>query len=436
LDPATQFLRPEVLKQVEEIGAADILVGIPSYHNVATVGGVVEAAAQGLSYYFSGLKAVLVNSDGTSDDGTREAVLNAPLPSGIEKIVTVYKGPPGKGSALKTIFEIANKLEAKMCLTLDADSRSITPHWIKALGDPIHTQSYGYVTPYYLRDKHDGTVTNFLVYPLIRALFGLKVRQPIGGDFGLTGGLVLALARQRVWGYETDVNRFGIDTWMTTTAINEGFRVCQAALGVKIHNPKHPGKDMRNMFKQVVGTLFGLMRKYEIKWKTVKETKTARIIGKFHFVELEELKVGFPELIKNFKKGALESKKLWVEILDPKNYSQVTALTGLKNTDFRFPVELWVRIVYDYAIAYNFAPFDKDDILESLLPLYFGRTAAFILETQTITDELADAVVEGIAGIFERLKPYLLKRWENAKQEYLGAPQKTRIRMEKKIFRL
>ncbi|HEY4686750.1 MAG TPA: hypothetical protein VIH20_00880, partial [Candidatus Subteraquimicrobiales bacterium] len=64
------------------------------------------------------------------------------------------------------------------------------------------------------------------------------------------------------------------------------------------------------------------------------------------------------------------------------------------------------------------------------------RTAAFILETQTITDELADAVVEGIAGIFERLKPYLLKRWENAKQEYLGSPQKTRIRMDKKIFRL
>jgi hypothetical protein len=39
-----------------------------------------------------------------------------------------------------------------------------------------------------------------------------------------------------VW--ESDVARFGIDIWMTTTAIANGFKVTQSFLGAKIHDAR------------------------------------------------------------------------------------------------------------------------------------------------------------------------------------------------------
>src|SRR2546427_8272984 len=52
--------------QLQDIGSAEILVGIPSYNNADTVGHVVRAVSVGLAKHFPGRRAVLVNSDGGS----------------------------------------------------------------------------------------------------------------------------------------------------------------------------------------------------------------------------------------------------------------------------------------------------------------------------------------------------------------------------------
>ena len=105
----------------------------------------------------------------------------------ILKITTPYHGLPGKGSAFRTIFEIAHSLKAKACIVVDSDLRSITPEWVELLVTPIFVKDYDFVAPLYLRHKYDGTITNSIIYPLTRALYGKRVRQPIGGDFGFSG---------------------------------------------------------------------------------------------------------------------------------------------------------------------------------------------------------------------------------------------------------
>lgn len=67
----------EALRAVHRIRRADIVVGIPSYNNVRTIGQVVQAAQAGLAKYFPQFSAVIINSDGGSKDGTREAVVSA-----------------------------------------------------------------------------------------------------------------------------------------------------------------------------------------------------------------------------------------------------------------------------------------------------------------------------------------------------------------------
>jgi hypothetical protein len=181
--------------------------------------------------------------------------------------VTVYRGVPGKGSGLRAVFEVAQFLKAKAAAVFDSDLISITPEWVRNTLEPIF-QGYDYAAPDYNRYKFDGTITNTIAYNLTRTLYGYRIRQPIGGDFGLSLPLIKYYLDQDVW--ESDVAKFGIDIWMTTTAVVGGFNICQSRLGVKIHGEKDPSADLGPMFRQVVGTTFQLMERYEDYWRGLK----------------------------------------------------------------------------------------------------------------------------------------------------------------------
>ncbi|HEY3375520.1 MAG TPA: cell wall biosynthesis glycosyltransferase [Candidatus Aquicultor sp.] len=404
-------LHPDVLEQIDRIGTADIIVGIPSLRNASTIAHVVEQASLGMTTYFPELKPVLINSDGGSEDRTRDVVLATPVPKTVEKIVTPYRGPAGKGSAFQTIFEIADRLAAQVIVVVDSDLRSITPEWIKLLGDPIYRHNYGYVTPYYLRYKYDGTITNSIAYPLTQSLYGKQVRQPIGGDFGVCRALAKLYSQQDIW-EEENVHQFGIDIWMTTMAINEGFRICQSAMGVKLHDAKDPGADLGPMFRQVVGTIFSLMCRYEAKWKVVEGSTPVNIYGRTVEAAPEHFAVDMYRLIKKFKEGFHANDTLLAKILAPQTFAEVEALSRPSQHIFSFPTDLWAKVVYDTACAYNFSAFDRRAVIDALMPLYFGRTASFVMETEVMSDTEAEAGVLETASVYERLKPYLVERWD------------------------
>lgn len=407
-------LHPQTLDHIDRLGEADIIVGIPSFRNASTIAHVVRAASLGMTQFFPELKPVLVNSDGGSDDRTREMVLDTPVPPQVEKIVTPYRGPAGKGSAFQTIFEIADRLRAKVCIVVDSDLRSITPEWIKLLGDPIYRYNYGFVTPHYLRYKYDGTITNSIAYPLTRSLYGQRIRQPIGGDFGVCWALAKVFSQEDIWGDEHAYG-FGIDIWMTTTAINEGFKICQSTMGVKLHDPKDPGADLGPMFRQVVGTIFNLMKKYEAKWKVAQGSLPTSMYGVMKGAEPEQFAIDLHRLIDSFKTGFAQKRELLEMILAPETFSEIKSLVLPLEGVFNFSQDLWVRVVYDFAISYNWSGINRREILDALIPLYFGRVGSFVLETEVMSNTQAEEEVEQMAQTYEHLKPYLLEKWDKRK---------------------
>ena len=137
----------------------------------------------GLVKYFPQFTAVIVNSDGGSTDGTRDAVLSTRVEDThllllstplfpVHRLSIPYHGIPGKGSAFRLIFQMADRLHAKACAVVDSDLRSITPEWMDLLVRPVLNAGYDFVAPYYHRHKYDGTITNSIVYPMTRALYG------------------------------------------------------------------------------------------------------------------------------------------------------------------------------------------------------------------------------------------------------------------------
>ena len=76
------------------IARADLIVGIPSYNNAKTIAHVVDMARQGLRRSFPALTGVVVNSDGGSEDGTRDIVMERDTPE-LRVVSGRYTGPSG-----------------------------------------------------------------------------------------------------------------------------------------------------------------------------------------------------------------------------------------------------------------------------------------------------------------------------------------------------
>jgi glycosyltransferase involved in cell wall biosynthesis len=418
--PPSSALDEKGLTEVRRIGSADLMVGIPSFGNAETIGYVVRAAMAGMVQYFPDLKPVLVNSDGGSPDDTPRVVVSTESPDYIEKIILVsprhkLQGISGKGTAVRALFEVARELNVKAFVMVDSDLRSIVPEWIELLAGPILKGGYDFVAPLYARYKYDGTITNNIAYPLTRALYGTRIRQPIGGDFAVSGDLVARYLELDTW--DEQAARFGIDIWMTHSAINEGFAVCQARLGAKIHDAKDPASDLGPMFRQVVGTLFGLAHHYRDRWLRVRGSHQIPEYGFERVVAPEPINVNHAKLIDAFASARPTHGEVWAEFLGPEQLGRVMALDAPDDPSaFHFPAELWIRCLYDALVAFDGPAAQRERLLAALTPLYFGRTAGFISETFELTTDQAERSIEAQAREFEELKPYLVARWRERKR--------------------
>ncbi len=413
----------EALRAAEVIRRADIVIGIPSFNNAQTIGHVVRAANAGLAKYFPQLTAVVVNSDGGSTDGTREAALSARVEDSHLMLLSTpmlaahrlsfpYHGVPGKGSAFRMIFQLARQLDAKACAVVDSDLRSITPEWIDLLIRPILFAGFDFVAPYYQRHKYDGTITNSIVYPLTRMLYGVSVRQPIGGEFGISARLIRRYLERQDW--ETDVARFGIDIWMTTIALAEGFRVCQSFLGAKLHDAKDPGSDLSAMLQQVVGSVFTLMQEFDGVWQQRSGSSPAELFGFRFDVGLDPIAVNVERMVTAFRRGAADLAEIWETALEPPTLKALRTLAangGRDGAPFHLDDQLWTDVVLEFACAFRKHPIARGLILRSMTPLYLARVASFVLETEHLVAPEVEQKIERLCHSFEQAKPRLVAKW-------------------------
>ncbi|MBU1277190.1 MAG: glycosyl transferase [Proteobacteria bacterium] len=395
----------------QNITSAQMVVAIPSYREAKLIGYPTTQAAQGLKRFFGDKDCVIINCDNNSDDGTKEAFFAAETEDVPQIYISTPPGVRGKGNNFQNLFRKVVQLGAEAVVVVDADLKSITPQWIRHLGEPLFND-FGYVAPLYVRHKYDGTITNSIAYPLTRALYGRRVRQPIGGDFGFSGELARIYLASPSW--TEAVSQFGIDIWMTTLAMNNNVPICQAFMGrPKIHKPKDPGSDLGPMFSQVVGTIFELMVHSAGYWMRVKWSKPTSIYG-FGLGEVEmppPVKVNQDKLAQHFRQGMGTYREAWREILTEPIFRKVEEVANLPEEHFDFPTQTWAKLLFDYAEAYNRKIMDSQHLLDSLIPLYFGKTLSYVRKTERMSVQQAEDFIENECMVFEETKPYLVDHW-------------------------
>jgi hypothetical protein len=410
-----------LLGELDHVGRAEILVGIPSLNSARTIGHVVEAVADGLARYYPGTPCVILNADGGSRDGTPQVargaatgaaplVVATPETRPLYRLATSYPGFPGRGEALHAILAAAERLGVRACALVDGDVRGVTPEWMQWLLGPVLREGMDLVAPVYARHKYDGMITTGLIYPLTRALYGRRLRQAVGAHFGLSGAFARRLLRSGIW--DRAAAPQALDVWMSTTAIADGLRVGQAHLGSGRRGSRAAPEALDASFTPAVGTVFGLMEEYRPAWWAVVATSEVPTFGPPPAIGLEPISVNVDRMISTFRQGVEDLAPVWRRALGADTCAALASLGAEGAADFRFPAELWARTVYECAVAYHQRLLPRRHLLRAMIPLYLGRAAAFVLGTASGDAEGVEAEIEALCGVFEATKPHLLDRWD------------------------
>ena len=145
----TKTVWRQVRQQLGDIGKIEVLVGIPTFNNAKTVEPVVKAVKAGISKVCPRASVLVVNADAGSQDGTPETIKQAAGPDTPTAFVQHLEGGflsgpislhalsesgvPGREHAFRAFFTVAEELEVKACVVVDANLRSLTSDWMESL---------------------------------------------------------------------------------------------------------------------------------------------------------------------------------------------------------------------------------------------------------------------------------------------------------------
>jgi len=409
-------LPPDVDRQLDGLPPAELAVSVPTYNNAATVRGVVDAVRGGLEKHFAGTPAVLINADAGSADATVDRLAESGLPfvraqheaPAAELGAVPFHGVPGRGAALRLAVAVARRLGVRALLVLEADVTSITGEWLERLLSPVLEHGADLVMPVHARHRYDGTITNLVLAPLVGALFGRRLHQPLSGPRAFSARLVEGLMAAPRW---PESGRSMTDVWIAGTAVADGLSVHEARLSRWRVESSTRTTDLPTMVAQTLGAVFAVMDEYEDLWLSTANWLPVPVDGPVALPSDDPVQIDVERMVSAFTRGLRDLGTIWEHVLAPDTLGDVLSLEADDVERFRFPDDLWARVVYDFALGYHWSVVYRDHLLRSLVPLYLGRTAAFVLATRRRDAAASESALGAVAEAFEREKPYLVDRW-------------------------
>jgi glycosyltransferase involved in cell wall biosynthesis len=399
--------------------ASDLVVGVATYNHARTVRRLIETIRAALTGVDPSLRARILVVDGGSSDGTRERIQEVAAANGDLRALSYavqpddvlnvpYHGLPGRARALRRLLGEAHAINARACIILDALATAVAPETIGRLADPIIEQHVDLIVPSYRRHPFEGALVHGAVYPMFRALYGVRLRSPLGSDFGCSPRLMEAVLSDPIW--ESESGQLGIDLWIAATAVSGGFRVAQAPFGPKLMDERNE-LDLSTTIVQVFGFLFSDMERRGQVWHRIRGSRPIASFGNAGHTEPEQPEVEIDRLVESFRLGYRELRDVWAEVLPPLATLQWRRLAGARLEEFRVEDALWARTVYDFAMGHRLRVIARDHLLRSLAPLYLAWLASFVLELRHATPEAAEERIERLCLAFEAEKPYLISMW-------------------------
>jgi glucosylglycerate synthase len=404
------------LRQLMAVGQVDVLVALPTLNNAATVVDVVRAINLCFTRDFPRLRTVMINSDGGSTDGTPELIRAASFTEAdmvqtfhslrtLHRVVAPYHGLPGKHTALRMLFASGELTQAKVLVVVDPGGPSTSPDRVTELIAPIIRSETEFLTPRYRRDPRDGVLITQLVRPMVRAVYGVALDEPLGAEFSCSRRFASHCLDQAIW--EHDVARFAIDLWLRTEAVARGFAVAQ--MWRPVTTATGARAKLREAVQQIVLATTEILRAHDTFWTSANGVVQLPTWG-------TDPKQAPPAMVWDYEALAAEAsqdigaiKPLLQELLGDDLLARV--IDDGAGSVLPFSDELWVRVVYAFAAAARRGRTSIEHLATMFVPLYLWRAATFMADAAFEDDSTVQARLNSLCETFQRLKPVLVSSW-------------------------
>ncbi len=409
---------------MQEAGTADLLIAIPTAVNVEelrtaateTVRRLPAVTEPGVEHSLSGMRAAVAYPGviGARETDPDISVHLDPAGSGSEVRFLPF-APPGEpsvfpwlglSSTYQALFGMARELGVGACAVVASDLAMLKGDLLMQLLAPVLEGRCDLVLPLYPIGKFEGLLNSAILAPLTRALYGKRVRFPLAPDSAISARLLPELEQplQRV-------NSEGQTLfWPATEAALRDRRICQVYTDVH-HAATTEGLDLSTVLTQTVGPLFLEMETKAALWQRVRGSQPVETSGVQPTPAPDSAAVDVRPMLETFTLGFRNLQEMWSLILPPVTLLELKRMTRMAAEQFRMPDELWVHIVYDFALAHRLRTLSRTHLLGALTPLYLGWVASHVLEVSRMRAHEAEQRVERLARAYEEGKPYLLSRW-------------------------
>lgn len=396
---------PETAGQLDRIGSADLVIGLPGCADGAAVSAAARTWRGALRALAPVSRLVVIHADPatpggpaavSATDGADVQLLYAPL-VGADRLDALASGFP---ETVRHVAQIARRLEARATCVLGSLSTAVTPGEIRNLVAPVLEQGIDLMVPRYEAGRFDGLIARAVLAPVTRALYGRRVADPMVTNFAASAALSARLA-------QSADGRARPSTWLASEAICSGLSVGQAST----HRPEPAGDhaDLGTVFGSVLGPLFLDIERRAACWQRIQGSRPVPTIGEPVGPAGAAPPIDADRMVESFRAAFGSLAEMWSTLLPPATLLELKKLAQAPIDRFRVADELWARIVYDVSLGYRLRVINRDHLLRSFVPLYLAWVASWVLQA---TDELAAVErQEQLGAAFERQKPYLLSRW-------------------------
>jgi glucosylglycerate synthase len=324
--------------------------------------------------------------------------------------VRMVESTAQKSSWLLTAAEFAQthrlaaEHQARAVLMLGPGCASLGANGLRGLAETVLGAQVDLAVPRYALPPMAGLVNSALLYPLSRTLFAVPVRYPLAVDLGMSARMAerLAAAAQKL----IAMNQGEAALWTVSEATAAGMTVEEVDAGPR-EQPQPAGADLQTNLPAVTGSLFRDVEAKAALWQRARVAAPARrmALARTNVHEAADTE----PMVQAFRLGYTNLQEIWGMVLSPNSMLGLMRLSQSDGAAFRMSDGLWVRIVYDFVVAWRQRTINRNHLLGALVPLYLAWAASHIQLMNSGAD--AERHVEALAAAFEADKAYLVSRW-------------------------
>lgn len=402
-DPTLQLTEPTP----EQIGSADLVVGILSESDSNAIASICD----GLRTLPGPLRIAVLHPDQqnapapAASETAQECAFVFQVPSLLAKPDAPAPGVMGMSETYQSVFAAAEKLQARACCVIASKLEATAPPWAWRIARPLFESQADLVLPHYARQKFEGLLNASILAPMTRALYGKRINNPMGPDFGLSQRLFQKMLAAKAGGI-----RLHSLASLTPTALCQNLQVMEVHFGARVY-PATDWSNMSSVLADVLTPVFLDMERNAPFWQRTRASVPVPVIGAPVVLDQESAAMDTRAMLESFQLGNRELQEIWSLVLPPSSLFELKKLSRLPAEQFRMPDELWVRIVYDFSLAHRLRTISRDHLIRSMTPLYLGWVASYVHDLTVAGVMSPERRLERLSSAYEAGKSYLVSRW-------------------------